>query len=437
MTDRGVDPRAVAVRVSHALDGIPAGLVEAYRDAFAGHRLAWSSPAVFTVGAFLGFYGIGLVLAGPSPRVLALSFAVAVGFGGLVLGIGLGWRAAPRPIPLEPVDGRTLRRYGALLVAIGLGALAAYFVAIGYVPLFQPGLEQARVDAAEEGGALLRVLAMLALPGSWILIAVAVADRDRRGLVAAVATVGLVALGFTLTGNRSPAFQAVEVAVIVGLLAAGRGRLGGQGLAILAVVGIVFVLGAGLFGAFRLASRDDSYGPPNPFVATPSPDYPGLTATAIRGYLVVPIQNLGYTFDAVPERIGWRYGLTYLQPVLTVMPGKQTTFDADLKAALGQRYAGGGTVPGLLGEAYANLGPVGWFVVPLLAGAALMALYRVSQVGTPEIVALYGYAMTHVSIGGVLSGLAMASVFPFEAYAVLGFAVLGLPALQRRRSGRR
>jgi oligosaccharide repeat unit polymerase len=319
-----------------------------------------------------------------------------------------------------------------LLLGVGLAALIAYFVAIGYIPLVQPALEQSRVDAAEEGGAPLRVLSMLALPGVWILVAQAAAARDRRGLVLAALAVVVVAIGFTLTGNRSPAFQAVEVGLIAGLLAAGKDRLGGRGVVLLALVGIVFVLGAGLFGAFRLSSRGEIVGPPNPYAIEHTPDYVGLTAIAIKGYLVVPINNLESTLEAVPDRIDWRLGLTYVQPLLTVMPGKQSTFDADLKAALDQRYAGGGTVPGLLGEAYANFGPLGWFLIPLLAGTAIMALYRVSQVGSPELAALYGYAIAHVSIGGVLSGLSMASIFPFEAYAILGFAVVGLPIVERR-----
>lgn len=417
-------------RLSHTLAGIPDGLTAAYRDAFSGRRLAWASPPVFTVGAYLGFYGVGLVLSGPSPRLPVIALAVALGLAGVLAGIGLGWRAVPGPTRLQPVDRRLLTRYGLLLLGVGLVALVAYFVAIGYVPLFQPGLEQSRVDAAEAGGAPLRVLSLLALPGTWILVAQAVAARDRRGLAMAALAVAVVALGFALTGNRSPAFTAVEIGLIAGLLAAGRDRLGGRGVALLALVGILFVLAAGLFGAFRLASHSDVYGPPSPYARPP--DYPGLTAIAIKGYLVVPIQNLNYTMDAVPERIGWRLGLTYLQPVLTVLPGKQTTFDADLKAALNQRYAGGGTVPGLLGEAYANFGPVGWFAVPFLAGVVITALYRVSRAGSPELAALYAYAIAHVSIGGVLSGLSMASLFPFEAYAVLGFAVVGLPIVEHR-----
>ncbi|OGO54088.1 MAG: hypothetical protein A2Z32_13140 [Chloroflexi bacterium RBG_16_69_14] len=419
-------------RLIHALDGIPEGLAAAYRDALADRRLAWASPAVFTVGAYLGFYGIGLILSDPSPHLPAMALAVAAGLVGVLAGIGLGWRAIPGSTRVQPVDRRLLTRYGLLLLGVGLVALVAYFVKIGYVPLFQPGLEQSRVDAAEEGGAPLRVLSLLALPGTWILVAQAVASRDRRGIILATLAVAVVALGFTLTGNRSPAFMAVEIGLITGLLAAGKDRLGARGVALLALIGILFVVGAGLFGAFRLASRSDVYGPPVPNARPAPPDYPGLTAVAIKGYLVVPIRNLDYTLDGVPDRIGWRFGLTYFQPLLTVLPGRQNTFDADLKAALGQRYAGGGTVPGLLGEAFANFGPVGWFLVPFLVGTAITALYRASRAWTPALAALYAYAIAHVSVGGVLSGLAMASVFPFMAYAVLGFAVVGLPIVERR-----
>jgi hypothetical protein len=329
-----------------------------------------------------------------------------------------------------------LTRYVLLLLVVGFVALIAYFAAIGYIPVLRPGLEQNRVDAAEEGGAILRVLSMLTLPGCWILVAASVAARDRRRILLSALAVAVVAVGMSLTGNRSPTFQAVEIALIAGLLAAGRWRFGVRGIVVLASLALILVLVAGLFCAFRAASREP-LGPPVPGAPHRTPNYPALTAIAIKGYLVVPIQNLGYTMNAVPDRIGWRFGMTYLQPALTILPGKQTTFDADLKAALQQTYAGGGTVPGLLGESYANFGPIGWFLVPLLAGAAITALYRSSQAGTPELAVFYAYALAQISIGGVLAGISMASVFPVEAVLALGFAVVGLPALQRFGDGRR
>ncbi len=420
-----------ADRVSHIVTATLDGLVAAYRDAFAERRLAWASPPVLTVGAYVGFYGIGLFLSGPSSNLPAMVVAVAVGFVGLLAGIGLGWKAISGPTRRKPVARPLLVRYGFLLLGVGLVALVAYFANIGYVPLFQSGLEQGRVDAATEGGAPLRVISLLALPGAWILVAQATAVRSRRGIILAVLAVAVVALGFALTGNRSPSFTAIEVGLVTGLLAAGIVRLGGRGMALLAVGGLVLVLGAGLFGAFRLASSGGPGGPQSP--TAQMPDYPALTVITIEGYLVVPIRNLDYTLQAVPDRIGWRLGLTYLQPLLTVLPGKQTTFDADLKAALDQHYAGGGTVPGLLGEAYANFGVLGWLIVPFLAGIFITMLYGVTRGGPPELAVLYAFAVTNVSIGGMLSGLAVASVFPFEAYAVLGFAIIGLPIAGRFR----
>ena len=143
----------------------------------------------------------------------------------------------------------------------------------------------------------------------WILVAQAAAGRDRRAMSLSALAIIVVALGFTLTANRSPVFLLIEVGFVAALLGAGKDRLGGRGIALLAVLGLVLVLGAGAFGAFRLGSRS----------ATAAPNYPALTAIAIKGYLVVPIQNLDYTMDAVPDRIGWRFGLTYLQPLLTVL----------------------------------------------------------------------------------------------------------------------
>lgn len=430
--------RSAPDRIGGAVRDIPAGLIAAFRDARSGQGLAWTSPAVATLGAYVGFYVIGLMLSSPSPRLPVIALAVALGLAGLLAGIGLGWGRTSTPQRAMPVGERLLTLYARALLATGLLALAAYLIAIGYIPLFQPGLEQTRVDAAEQGGAPLRVLALLALPGSWILVAQAAHAGSRRRLLVAVGWLGIVAVGFMLTGNRSPAFATLETGLIAGLLGAGRARLGRQGVALLALAGIVLVIAAGLFGAFRLASQAEIVSPPNSYAR--APDYPALTAIAIKGYLVVPVQNLQYTMDAVPGRIGWRFGTTYLQPLLTVLPGKQLTFDADLKAALNQKYAGGGTVPGLLGEAYANFGPLGWFLVPLLVGAAITGLYKLGIAGTPEGAALYGFAIAHVSVGGVLSGLFVASVFPFEAYFVLGFGVVGLPRIARlvhaRRAGR-
>jgi hypothetical protein len=208
----------------------------------------------------------------------------------------------------------------------------------------------------------------------------------------------------------------------VGILAFGLTRLPPRGVALLSVAALTLVIAAGAFGGLRLASRVTTYGPPAP--NAPPPDYVRLTQIGIVGYLRVPVQNLRYTMEAVPERIGWRLGSTYLLPIVTILPGKQLTFDAQLKNALDQDYAGGGTVPGLLGESYANFGPLGWLVVPFLVAFALTRGYRRAIAArSPAWWALYGYAIVHLT-GAYLSGLSIASIFPWEAYGVLALPIL-------------
>ena len=419
MTHRG---RHLADALSPTV--VRTGLGDAYRDAFAGRRLAWASPAVALVGAFIGFYVLGLLVTwgnlGPDLPIVLV--AVALGLSGLLVGLGLGWS---RPVSVTPEPASGARRTGALgfaLIAIGLTAMVVYFIRIGDLPLFRPGLEQARVDAAEEGGAALRVLAMLAIPGCWMVVAWAVHRRHLPGLLVGAGLAVVVAVGWLLTGNRAPAFQTVEASIIVGLLAYGLIRLPPRGVVLLAVAALTLVIAAGAFGGLRLASRATTYGPPAP--NAPPPNYVRLTQIGIVGYLRVPVQNLRYTMDAVPERIGWRLGSTYLLPLVTILPGKQLTFDAQLKNALDQDYAGGGTVPGMLGESYANFGPVGWLAIPLIVAFALTLLYRRAVTAiSPAWWALYGYAIVHLT-GAYLSGLSIASIFPWEAYGALALPIV-------------
>ena len=50
---------------------------------------------MFTVGTYLGFYGIGLFIARPSPRLPVFTLAVVLGLAGLLVGLGFAWRAVP------------------------------------------------------------------------------------------------------------------------------------------------------------------------------------------------------------------------------------------------------------------------------------------------------------------------------------------------------
>lgn len=418
-------------------------LGDAFRFALGPGGVAFAAPQLVFVAAYIVIYAAGLVTTPLGARAPIVLLAVALGLLGIVAGTAVGWRRFGRPRGPESRPGRRsplLVAFAAVLVVVGLAALVLYFVRIGGFPILMPSAEQARLDAALAGGAPLRVTSLLTLPGAWLLLAIAV-RHSRRARLGAALLVAVVAILWILTANRAPGFIAIEVAIATGLLAAGTMRLHGWGLAGLAVVALVTVMAAGGIGAVRLAPADTSPPPvlpgastppgvppasivPSPTPISPRRDYPALARRAVEDYLRVPVQNLMFTMDAVPARIGWRLGWTYLQPLVTVLPGTQTTFDADLKAALGQHYVGGGTVPGLLGESYANFGPPGWFLVPGIVAVFLAWLFSIARrLDSAAVWALYSFALIHTA-NAPISGLIVASPFPYIAYGLLGLAVL-------------
>ena len=105
-----------------------AGIAAAYRDAISGGRLAWASPAVAVVGAYVGFWALGLLVTAGAigddlPVVLA---AAGLGLIGLLGGLGLGWRRPVVPTSAPVVTTDLALIVGLALLAIGLVSMVAY-----------------------------------------------------------------------------------------------------------------------------------------------------------------------------------------------------------------------------------------------------------------------------------------------------------------------
>jgi hypothetical protein len=419
-------------------------LAHAFAFGFGRGGVSIAAPQVTFVMAFLVVHVLAFLLVGPAEfrYPLAVPLALALSTVGLFTGTALGWRQFARAgfhgrDAEGPANGGSwLGAAGVLLTVVGLTALATYLARIGTLPIFLPDAEQARVDAAVRGGAPARVLGLVALPGTWLLVAGAVAARSKRLFTLAVAALAIEVALWLATANRAPAFVAAEVWILTVIFVAGRARLRRRALVAVAAAVALGVFAAGVFGAIRMSDRPNQ----TPDARAEGTAQAGvnelvkLTTIALRGYLVVPIQNLEFTMDAVPARIPWRLGYTYLQPVLTALPGRQTTFDLDLKEALGQDFRGGGTVPGLLGESYANFGPLGWLVVPALVAWLLQwSFWFASRQRSAAAWTLHAYLLVQ-SIGALLSGLSVASPFPVIATVLLGI-MTWLDLRTRRRAG--
>lgn len=401
---------------------IRSGLRSAWNDLASARGVAYTSPIFAFPIAYVLVYGLGALLYADrmGSRAPVFGFAVAIGLTSYILAVGATWRSPPTDASGPAFrGGRRVRVAAGAMVAVGVAAMVAYLVAIGGIPLFMDAVEEGRVAAAERGGAALRVTSLLALPGVWLLVAEAGASRRLWSLLLAmVLTVGVAGLQI-LSANRAPAFLIVQVAFVAYLLSAGIDRMRPKGLASVAAVGVILVIAAGAVGGYRFSGSPATWRDPAIARGVASGDSIGLTAVAARNYLIVPIQNFSSTMDAVPSALPWRLGYTYLQSVITVLPGRQTTFDQDLKEALGQDYAGGGTVPSLLGESYANFGPLGWVAVPAILGVALTGLNRFAlRQRTVAAWVLFAWALVHVA-NATISGLIVANIFPYIAAAIL------------------
>lgn len=403
--------------------GMAGRLRGAIADLGTGPGISFTSPAFAFPIAYLLVYGLGALLFADrmGPRAPVFGFAVLAGLVAYTVGVALAWRS-PLPVTLGPATGlpARMRVVAAALLVVGVMAMFAYLVAIGGIPLLMDAVEDARVGAAERGGAALRVLSLLALPGVWLLAAEAGSSRKLGPALGAVAlTIGVAGLHI-LTANRAPAFMTVQVAVVAYLLAAGFERMRPLGIGLIAAAVVALVIAASAVGGYRLNGSPVTWRDPSIARGVASGDPVALTAVAARNYLIVPLQNFSSTMDAVPAAIPWRLGYTYVQSVVTVLPGRQTTFDQDLKEALGQEYAGGGTVPSLLGESYANFGPLGWVLVPAMIGVLLTKLYRFARHNrTVGAWVLFAWVLVHVS-NATISGLIVANIFPYIAAAILG-----------------
>lgn len=415
-------PVAVAVLVS----AMPVAII--VRDLRRHGAIHIARPATLVTLSFTVAYAIGFVVAHPlidDATGVAGAVAVAIVLGWVGMGLGfLAGARVPAPRVTSAAPGVMPARWMIIgLAVIGLAATIAYFVRIGGFPLFMDDLEQGRVDAAAVGGGTLRTLSTLLLPAAWLAVCRAsVLGRERAVAAGAVA----LAIGSQLlTGNRSLAIVALMVAILAILLIRGHHRASPRQALALAMVALAFVLAAGALGAYRYA-RSPQVWDVDPQIgrAAARGDWVALGTRAIRDYLVVPSYNLRLTMAAVPDRIPFQLGGTVVQPLLTALPGHQDTFDADLKEALGQDYPGGGTVPGWVGEGWANFGWLGVVLWPMVTAAAVFVLYRVAADGRdPVLWTLYAYALLHLS-GGLVGGLFVASVFPFVAYGVLTAAVV-------------
>ena len=322
-------------------------------------------PFVAAFWWFTGFWIVGAGLNSFFPKAppvsgfaLALLFAAYVAF--VAAGILVAWRVRPRLgpawaeryaqlAPVELLDQRRLILLGATLVA-GLAAFALLRLAMGGTPDVGSGVEQGRIDSrAGLGTLVLGSIWLLTIPGLAIF-----ADAMRRGRThQAAAVVLLLAVGLLVAviGSRGPVAKLLLGAVFLAFAA--RGRL--PRWSILVAIGAAGVLALGATAALRSDWGFSADG----------------ALFRLFWQLHVNTTNLARLVDFIPGTHPYLLGGSYVTDLSVVLPGPSLNFGAWLKEALGLEFSGGGLTVGLVGESYANFGPIVAVASCALAGGLL------------------------------------------------------------------
>jgi hypothetical protein len=351
----------------------------------------WFSTVLWVLGLGLG----GLYRAAPQlewPTVMLVS----VSYAGLIAGSVAGFRARTRlSRPGEGQVALTALRpttQGTRLLLLSLFAgycLVAAFVALsGGVPVLEPDGEQARVDArAGLGYIVIAAVWLITLPTAALVASHTLHHSHlSRSLLAGLVVASMLALA--ALGNRAPVLVlGIAVAWIAvtreGGLPSWRLIFGGAVVAV-ALLAIGAVLRAG-----ENMSLD-------------------LVASRALWITYVNVSNLQRLVDFIPREQDFLLGMGHVMDLAVLLPGPQPNFSTWLKQAMDLEFAGGGLTVGIVGEMYANWGPVAALLSMPALGMVLPLVRPRLRVENPldrALVILLAVAVAGIVQSGVVSVL--------------------------------
>jgi oligosaccharide repeat unit polymerase len=370
---------------------------------------------IFALGPFLNSYPDKDILYKSQLGVILGSFGYSVGFYFFHIYLKEKNLSFGSNITFNSLNSK---RFEITIFIIGILGYVLYIFKMGSIPIFLNDLEGSRVEASESGGAYFRVLAYFLIISSTIgaLNLFYNMNRlfERQNIGILIRIVISIILLFTL-GNRSPIYSIMFLGSMLFIYFKFNGYFTIRRLITVALIGSVIVITfVGGLGAYRVINTEAFHNYPEFKGYLQSGNYIGLSLYSFFHYLGVGYDNFTKTLLVFPELINYKFGLSYIEPLLTILPGTQYTLDMQIKMALGQTYLGGGTIPTILGEAYANFGFFGWFFIPFLSMVFMQLLYRdlKNEAKNPVKILFYVFIYSHF-VNSLLSGIASTSVFPF------------------------
>jgi O-antigen polysaccharide polymerase Wzy len=310
-------------------------------------------------------------------RALLMSIIGALGFYAGYFSRAARELGGRLPVPTERLSSNTLNAYLLFATLFSFAVSLVFLSRVGFGSL--PHLLTHRSGSALiQGKSGYLYTAPLWLSALGILV---LARATRWQSADGIAAFLLIAFSQVLTlgnGDRSWFLPVVSMVFIVWYLK--RGRRPSLLVATLAFV-VAFLFGISAARDFRVSSpiqRETLSGAASEPLIHPI----GALHQFVDGADTAMVANLAIELQAVPSRIPFKHGMTYVQALArpiprAVWPHKPAASDTELTAVLFPSVArtGGGFSYSFFGEPYLNFGWMGVLVLSALFGAAWRALY--------------------------------------------------------------
>lgn len=125
----------------------------------------------------------------------------------------------------------------------------------------------------------------------------------------------------------------------------------------------------------------------------------------------VNTSNFSDILNLYPEEL-FTVGSSYVNDLLTLLPGPQKTYILKLKDILNIQFDGGSLTPSIFGEGYYNFGLLGSIVIPILVGITILKIdYFSRKYLSIEIYLVLSFLMVGISTTGIMPVL-LYSILP-------------------------
>jgi oligosaccharide repeat unit polymerase len=289
-----------------------------------------------------------------------------------------------------------------LLFMIGFFMLVFYFYLSGGIILLNQDAENFRVEAVKGKG-------MFIVGGMSLLRIASLMEENklRRRVYILIAFLMIVGTGF-----RSQALSLILVGFIIYDFSKNKAKI-----MPMVLLGFSIMVLYSLIGIFRR----------------------GMTQWSILSIYKPFIWRLyvnTYNFNNIMLKYPkdqFMLGETYINDLLTLLPGSQETFIMKLKSILGIEFAGGSLTPSVFGEGYYNFGLVGAVIIPLLYGILILILdHLLRKKVDRKIYYILGFQIAGCSTTGLIPVIIYGFIPLYLAYVL--FKVLNTNFLFIRKA---